>query len=412
MESHDMKNILEKMKSTFGEYDTEDKIDKRIDEIEFYLLTATLPLSEEKNFLSEIAELKRIRPKLSQVSGIEVSIKTQQDGLPIKEKLDKIYAELGQAWELKKKAQEKLTDLQERRKEQLGDMPQFIKEREEVSNKIAEKIKERNQIKDEFRAQEQEYSVYQNKLRQERRERQWREQQEREAFYAMQRKQHQAEKLDDQPFVGEITLVEQTILFCKGLLQSKDKEQKPEEKKIVFDNPDNTEVLLKKEAREEHYFVPPMKKKGKCKQKTNKNDTNGNRPIKHNAETFRLFDQLKLDAPIAMDDIPTTLENLEERLEKYKDKVREWEEKREERKRMILEGTYIADNEEEEEEEEKENANEKSKEGEAEKEDDEEVKEEEAKDDEGEEEEGKEEEAEKDEAEEKETHNDKEEKET
>merc|ERR1712187_452231 len=132
----------------------------------------------------------------------------------------------------------------EERKGQLGDMPELVKSREEVGAKVVEKIKERNQIRDEFRAQEKEFNDYLYKVRQERKERQWNEQQERESAWAMEKKQRQADKLDDQPYVAEITLVEQTILFCKGLIPSKEKEQKTEEKKTVFDNPDNTEVLV------------------------------------------------------------------------------------------------------------------------------------------------------------------------
>merc|ERR1712060_1032094 len=207
-------------------------------------------------------------------------------------------------------------------KEQLGDMPELVKSREEGGAKVVEKIKERNQIRDEFRAQEKEYNDYLYKVRQERKERQWKEQQEREAAFAMERKQRQAEKLDDQPYVAEITLVEQTILFCKGLVQSKGKEQKTDEKKTVFDNPDNTEVLVKKEDRDEFYFVPTAKKKGKSNKKKDDGEATGNKPIKHNAETFRLFDQLKLDAPITTGDIPGILEKLEEKLEMYKEKVK------------------------------------------------------------------------------------------
>merc|ERR1712060_320367 len=118
-------------------------------------------------------------------------------------------------------------------KEQLGDMPEFVKQREEVGAQVVEKIKERNQIRDDYRAQEKEYNEYLYKQRQEKKERQWKEQQEREAAFALERKQRQAEKLDDQPYVAEITLVEQTILFCKGLVQSKGKEQKSEEKKFL-----------------------------------------------------------------------------------------------------------------------------------------------------------------------------------
>merc|ERR1719195_1943077 len=182
-----MKSKLDKMKSTFGEYGTEEKIDKRIEEIEFHLQTQTLALKEEKKFLSEIQELKRNRPKVSQVSGIEDNIKKHVEGVPIKEKLDQIFAELGKARALKKEAQEKLTELQEGRKEQLGDMPQFVKEREEVGAQVVEKIKERNQIRDDYRAQEKEYNDYLYKQRQEKKERQWKEQQEREAAFAQER---------------------------------------------------------------------------------------------------------------------------------------------------------------------------------------------------------------------------------
>merc|ERR1711920_327277 len=248
------------------------------------------------------------------------------------------------------------TELNEGRKEQLGDMPEFVKQREEVGSQIVEKIKERNQIRDDFRTKEREYNDYLYKVRQEKKERQWKEQQEREAAFAIERKQRQAEKLDDQPYVAEITLVEQTILFCKGLVQSKGKEQKSEEKKTVFDNPDNTEVLLKKEDRDEYYFVPTAKK-GKSKQKKDEGDATGNKPIKHNAETFRLFNQLKLDAPVTTDEIPGILEKLDEKLEGYKEKVKEWEEKKEEMKRKILDGTY-----EEEDEGGKEDAKEEDKE--------------------------------------------------
>merc|ERR1712151_1458525 len=262
MESQEMKDKLYKMKGTFGNYDTEEKIDNRIAEIDFYLQTATWELKEEKKLLAEIAELKRNRPKVAQVAGVEVNIKKQDDGTPIKEKLDKIFTELGKARELKKQVQEKLTELQEGRKEQLGDMPEFVKQRDEVGAQVVEKIKERNLIRDDFRTKEREYNDYLYKLRQEQKERRWKEQQERDEVMKLERKQRMADKLDDQPYVAEITLVEQTILFCKGLIPSKDKEQKTEEKKTVFDNPDNTEVLLKKEDRDEYYFVPTAKKKG------------------------------------------------------------------------------------------------------------------------------------------------------
>merc|ERR1711920_849989 len=112
-------------------------------------------------------------------------------------------------------------------------------------------------------------------------------------------------------------------------------------------NPEGTEVLLEKEDRDEFYLMPTSKgKKGKSKNKGGKAE-GASKPIKHNAETFKLFDQLKLDAPITTDEVPALLEKLEALLEDYNAKVKKWEETKEEKIRKLLEGG--ADEEEQEE---------------------------------------------------------------
>merc|ERR1712050_817201 len=122
-------------------------------------------------------------------------------------------------------------------------------------------------------------------------------------------------------------------------------EEKEEQKEIVHNNPDGTEILVKKEDRDEFYFAPTKGKKGKSKQKGAKSE-GSSKPIKHNAETFRLFDQLKLDAPITTEEIPAILEKLEAQLEDYNAKVKEWELKRKEMKRKILEEGIMPEDEE------------------------------------------------------------------
>merc|ERR1719401_2271779 len=232
---------------------------------------------------------------------------------------------------------------------------------------IAEKIQERNAIRDEFRAAEKAHYAYQAEVRKIRQEKQMEERQKRQAEFDQRRKERAAEKLDEQPYVSEITLIEQTMLFCRSLTQSKDTEQKEEKKDIAHNNPEGTEVLRKKEDRdEEYYFAPTKGKKAKSKAKSGKAEGSA-KPIKHNAETFRLFDQLKLDAPITTDDIPALLEKLEEQLEMYKGKVKTWEEKRDEMKRKILEDGIMPEDEEEKDEETKEEANEEEKKEEEEK---------------------------------------------
>merc|ERR1719262_115022 len=96
---------------------------------------------------------------------------------------------------------------------------------------------------------------------------------------------------------------------------------------------------MKKEDREEEfYFVPTKQKKGGKKSKGSAEGDISKKPIKHNAETFKLFDSLKLDAPITTADIPALLEKLDEQKEVYEKKVQEWRENKEEMKRKIKEG--------------------------------------------------------------------------
>merc|ERR1712125_70262 len=117
--------------------------------------------------------------------------------------------------------------------------------------------------------------------------------------------------------------------------------EKEEKKEIKHDLPKGAEVLTSKDDRDEFYLEPTAKgKKGKTKAKKDESST---KPIKHNAETFQLFDKLKLDAPITTDDVPALLEKLEEKLVEFNGKVKKWEEQRENLKERILAGEATAD---------------------------------------------------------------------
>merc|ERR1711972_1171495 len=176
--------------------------------------------------------------------------------------------------------------------------------------------------------------------------RQEKQQEERMAWQKEKDKEYKlkrAEKLEDQPYVAEITLIEQTIAFCNSLTQKKGDDVQEEKKEIAHNNPEGTEVLVKKGDEEEFFMMPTKVKKGKAK-KGGKAEVSS-KPIKHNAETFRLFDQLKLDAPITTSEVPALLEKLEAQLADYQHKVKVWEETKEEKKRKILEGLAVDDEE-------------------------------------------------------------------
>jgi len=327
---------LNKMKKAVG-YTNEVDIDERIATIEFKLWTDTISLKEEKEYLKEIAELKKTRPNVSKVKAMESSLQNRDSGSAMKEQIGNINEEMAAYRGGKAKVQEKLSKLMEERKEQLGDLPQIIEQREALSKKIQEQIQERNQLRDDFKQKEREFNQY---LREQREARQAKISEEREAQqkqWRLTQLQRKADALDSNPHLDQMTIVEQTLAFCKSLTSTKDSEVKEEKKEIAHNNPDGTQVLAKKEERgDEYYFVPTAKKKSKSK---NKGKVEGStKPIRHNAETFRLFDKLKLDAPITTDDIPAIVGKLEEMLSEYQEKTKEWETNREEMKRQILAG--------------------------------------------------------------------------
>merc|ERR1712139_223662 len=115
-------------------------------------------------------------------------------------------------------------------------------------------------------------------------------------------------------------------------------------------NKDGEMVLLSKEKRAEEFYYAPTKKGKKGKgPKAADSDSGSKKPIKHNAETFKLFDSLKLDPPLTVAQIPALLEKLEAQKAEYEAKVKDWEQNKEEMKRKIKEGVITAEDLEEDE---------------------------------------------------------------
>merc|ERR1719473_2428028 len=168
----------------------------------------------------------------------------------------------------------------------MGDMPELFEQREALNKQVQEKIKERNTLRDEFRQAEREFNAYLAEVRNLRADR---ARAERDAEYEKERRVRQAEKLEEQPHIAETTLIEQTLLFCKSLLPKEEEKKSVEQKEITHNTKEGETVLKKKGEEEEYYFAPT--KKAKASKAKGKKET---KAIKHNAETFRLFSQLKL----------------------------------------------------------------------------------------------------------------------
>jgi len=336
-----MKNELKDMKKKIG-YTDVDQIDKRIKEIDDIMMHSSLTIKDEKKMMLEIAQLKKNKPEVTKYNQMDQALATQKalsDNSSLKEQLDQINEVMKVHRDRKAELNKEFTEMIQERDAKMGDSQEMYGQRDELNNKVKEYIQERNELRDEFRANEKKHWEYQKELKNLRYEKQRQERDEREKEWQHERRKRDAEKLDDQPYVGETTLLEQTIKFCKSF-QPKEAEEKQEVKEAVYDNKSDEVVLVKKSKREEEFYLTPTKK-GKASKNKNKKEGGSAKPIKHNAETFKLFATLKIEAPITTDDIPATLEKLEAEMQSFQAKIKEWEKSRDERKAKILAGESI-----------------------------------------------------------------------
>jgi len=326
------------MKRSIG-YTYETAIDERIATIEFKLWTESISLKEEKKFLQEITELKRNRPKVSQVQSMEDNLRSGPETAASREDVNKINADMFQLREKRREIAKQLKELVDTRSDFMGDLDSHQNKRTELNDQIKKKIDEKNQVRDEMREEENKYNEYRDAERQKRMDKQIEERKKADAEREQYTRKARADKLDEQPYLDQMTLIEQTISFCKSLVPDKGPDVKEEKQKKDLNVVEGAEVLVKKEDREEFYFAPTGKGKKKSGKKAKSEGVA--KPIKHNAETFRLFDKLNIEAPITTDDVPFRLEQLEKQLEDFRQKVKAWEKTREEKKKKILNGEPI-----------------------------------------------------------------------
>merc|ERR1712066_1200300 len=126
-------------------------------------------------------------------------------------------------------------------------------------------VGERSKLRDEFRQQQNEYKAWQAEQRRIRQEKYQEERKAQDAAWKIKKMEKEVEKLDENPYVSQITLIEQTMKFCKGLLPQDAVEQKEVEKEVVYNNKDTEVVLSKKEDRADEWYFTPTKKKGGAK---------------------------------------------------------------------------------------------------------------------------------------------------
>merc|ERR1711920_311210 len=201
------KNDLSKLQKSVG-YSSEGEIDQRIADIEFKLWTESVPLKQEKELLKEIQELKRNRPKVAQVHNLKATIDMDDKGKGLKEQLKETGDQMSYIFQERQKISEQLKALNEERNSKMGDLPDLINEREELSKQIQEKIRERNEIRRERKEAEDAHYKYKQELLRIKQERAQEDRIKRQQEYEERKRARDADKLDEQPYVQEIALVE------------------------------------------------------------------------------------------------------------------------------------------------------------------------------------------------------------
>jgi len=212
----------------------------------------------------------------------------------------------------------KIKALKEKREKQMGGVDRLVEERGKLKGQCDEFQKERSAIGDERRQKQKLFNEWEKEVRADRRRKQQAEWDKQRAEWEAEGAKRELEKPN--PYLNETTLLEQTIDYCKGLMP---KVEGVEQEKIVcdFNNPEGAKILLSKKDRDaEMYFAPTKKKNLKKKGGVAKSSA-----IKHTADTFQIFEQLKLAAPMTTDDVAPLLAKLESSLAAYQEKVKVWE---------------------------------------------------------------------------------------
>merc|ERR1711937_110423 len=161
----------------------------------------------------------------------------------------------------------KMKELMDARTSREGDLGTVREEKDAKQQKIRELIEERNKLRDAFTEEKRQFRVAQDEQRRIRNERMAEERKKEQEARRLKQLEREVEALDDQPFVDELTRIDQCTRFCKSLLPQETEKKEEAKKDTVYNNKGEETVLLSKEARaaEEFYFAPSKVKSKKGK---------------------------------------------------------------------------------------------------------------------------------------------------
>lgn len=309
---------------------TEEGILKQIAKMEMKMNLTTMDLKTEKSMMRDMKILKKKIPEAAknarQLEEMKAAMANGGGSDIVSSVADKVSSLDEEISKLKGQHQqeyEAIQALKEGRNGKVEGVKEWIEKKTAIKGEMDELMSERQRIYDEKKAMQKKFNEWEKAVRLEK-QRIWREQEARSnAEWQAEAARKELERPN--PYLDEITLIDQTIDYCRNLLPSKeDAFAKEDAKEVDFNNPEGAKILLNKKDREkEMYFAASKSKKAK-KQK----DTGKKVVVKHTADTFAIFDQLKMPAPMSTEDIPSILEKLEKNQNEVKGKIKKWEEER------------------------------------------------------------------------------------
>merc|ERR1712129_535515 len=158
-ESADMKAEMGKMKKTM-QFTSEADIDARLATIEKIMSQTSISLKDEKAYMVEIKELKKNKPKLAQLGNIQDKLTGFDAGKDLAAQKNELNEQMAILRERKKGISERLTEVTEARKAQLGDFGEVAEQRDKISTQIKELIAQRTQLRDDFNNAKREFQSY------------------------------------------------------------------------------------------------------------------------------------------------------------------------------------------------------------------------------------------------------------
>lgn len=305
-----------------------EEIDRRIQQLEKQVDAGTMKLVDEKKALSEVSSLRKQRKGFAQFDEMQKGIDdTKAQLAELKKGLDDPEAkDLSDKYAAMAK---ELDDIKAEQDEAYKSLNSLRDEKTKIQSEQQEKYTAMRAIKDRYYAQKKAYADYEHEAFLKRKERQ---KAEREAFEKEKRRKIAEQKLEEasQPaFMDKILAAEGLIrYFDPSAADTSSKMAEPgkfaaQPSRTVDDSDLKGKKLVKKDDREEDYFMGTGGKKGK---KGKKNGgaappaSSGTEGGKFNLSMGVIQELSKVDVepPMAQPDVPAVIEKLKAKAEKWR----------------------------------------------------------------------------------------------